>query len=455
MAERRPKIPLLIETKVLTRSKRRCCLCVGLQADFSEKRIQIAHIDHDRNNNKEDNLVALCLIHHDEYDEAKSQSKGITKNELKHYRSELDKVVQKLDEQLKLPNSNSSKSENSFATPSAKLIGQILEAFDKEALALESNNKPTGIALARLSHVALTEEGDFDAVSEGLMFLVRLYYLEREKELQAHVYEHPSGRLTDKMSSLLPVSEKLPSVNVVKSVCRVLNDVANLDFSLFHKIVERTKKYSYIGEQDFQILSDYDVIPFDGYGAVNTILVNACHHFCSINYTEAERKIAYTLMELLVSLGFVLSERGIELPNPPAELFCSWGIRWIKPEQHRDLFPFISLAYAIATLPDSSFKFALEAFRYGFSVGIQKHDGNAFGKYDLQEALEILKQKSAFLHSNSLHFIRLKRKTDDELFDIEMKNVIDRGNKIVASIFEYLLVERKLYIEHSDKFKKN
>jgi predicted restriction endonuclease len=65
---RRPKIPRKIETEVLVRSRRRCCLCVFLDNDFSVKHVQIAHLDHDRTNNKIDNLTPLCLFHHDEYD---------------------------------------------------------------------------------------------------------------------------------------------------------------------------------------------------------------------------------------------------------------------------------------------------------------------------------------------------------------------------------------------------
>jgi len=59
---------------------------------------QIAHLDHDRSNNKEDNLVYLCLRHHNMYDSKTSQSKGFTKGEMRHYREELFK---KLGESLK------------------------------------------------------------------------------------------------------------------------------------------------------------------------------------------------------------------------------------------------------------------------------------------------------------------------------------------------------------------
>lgn len=48
---------------------------------------QICHIDRDRGNNDPDNLVFLCLEHHDLYDSTTRQSKGFTKAELRFYRN--------------------------------------------------------------------------------------------------------------------------------------------------------------------------------------------------------------------------------------------------------------------------------------------------------------------------------------------------------------------------------
>ena len=85
----RKKINSTIEKNVLISSKRRCALCYGLDSDLSIKQGQIAHIDKNHNNNAEDNLLFLCLDHHDAYDTITSQSKGITKSELEHYRDKL------------------------------------------------------------------------------------------------------------------------------------------------------------------------------------------------------------------------------------------------------------------------------------------------------------------------------------------------------------------------------
>lgn len=89
MAKRRPALPNAIRTELLLRSKRRCCLCFGLKADIKVKAGQIAHVDHDPFNNDLDNLVWLCLSHHDQYDSIPRQTKGITLEEIKLYRAQL------------------------------------------------------------------------------------------------------------------------------------------------------------------------------------------------------------------------------------------------------------------------------------------------------------------------------------------------------------------------------
>lgn len=50
---------------------------------------QIAHLNHDASDRRFENLVYLCLEHHDEYDGRTSQSKGYTVDELRAYRDRL------------------------------------------------------------------------------------------------------------------------------------------------------------------------------------------------------------------------------------------------------------------------------------------------------------------------------------------------------------------------------
>lgn len=89
----RPKVPVETQTRVITLSRRRCALCFGLEGDLSVKRGQIAHLDHNPSNNELDNVVFLCLPHHDEYDSPTSQSKGLQLKEVKIYRESLYEAV--------------------------------------------------------------------------------------------------------------------------------------------------------------------------------------------------------------------------------------------------------------------------------------------------------------------------------------------------------------------------
>ena len=84
-----------VQAFVLVTSRRRCALCFGLRGDMQEKRNgQLAHVDRDATNSSTDNLVFLCLEHHDEYDTRHSQSKGFTPKELLHYRTVLYKYLE-------------------------------------------------------------------------------------------------------------------------------------------------------------------------------------------------------------------------------------------------------------------------------------------------------------------------------------------------------------------------
>ena len=86
---KRKTIPGKIQAEVLIACRRRCALCFGLDRDHSEQKGQIAHLDRNAENNAIENLVFLCLPHHDQYDSRPSQSKGITKEELRRYGDDL------------------------------------------------------------------------------------------------------------------------------------------------------------------------------------------------------------------------------------------------------------------------------------------------------------------------------------------------------------------------------
>lgn len=84
------------QQEVLHRSGRRCCLCFGLHGVLVPKKGQIAHLDHNHENNVAGNLAFLCLEHHDEYDTRTSQSKGWTIEEAQRYRALLYEAIEEL-----------------------------------------------------------------------------------------------------------------------------------------------------------------------------------------------------------------------------------------------------------------------------------------------------------------------------------------------------------------------
>jgi hypothetical protein len=85
----RKVIPDEVQQVILTKSRRRCCLCFWLDGKDDVQRGQIAHIDHNNENADEKNLVFLCLDHHDQFDGKTSQSKGLKPDEVRHWRDEL------------------------------------------------------------------------------------------------------------------------------------------------------------------------------------------------------------------------------------------------------------------------------------------------------------------------------------------------------------------------------
>lgn len=90
----RKKIPRDVQASVLIKCRRRCCLCAFFfDGDLTIKQGQIAHLDGDRSNVAEDNLVFLCLDHHNEFDSPSVQGKSIVENEVRYAREELARAL--------------------------------------------------------------------------------------------------------------------------------------------------------------------------------------------------------------------------------------------------------------------------------------------------------------------------------------------------------------------------
>ncbi len=141
---KRKKIPNDTEIELFKRCRRRCCICYGLKRDKDIKTGQIAHLDHDPSNIEIDNLVFLCLPHHDEYDSRRSQSKGLSLTEVKSYKKELEDHFRTWQ----------------FSRKDTELLNFLASMIDLEAMA-DTASKIAGQYVfygPQLAHEALTIE---------------------------------------------------------------------------------------------------------------------------------------------------------------------------------------------------------------------------------------------------------------------------------------------------------
>jgi len=78
------------EKEVLVASQRRCCLCYYLDDKREPRR---GHTNRNRSRSQVDDLVWLCLDHHDQFDSRTSQSKNLMREEVRHYRDRLHREL--------------------------------------------------------------------------------------------------------------------------------------------------------------------------------------------------------------------------------------------------------------------------------------------------------------------------------------------------------------------------
>ena len=91
MLKNRVSVPEELQARLKYNCRNRCAICAIMNNDYTEKQGQIAHIDHDHANSLDyDNLVWLCLEHHDKYDSTTSQSKNYRPKEVLMYKRQLE-----------------------------------------------------------------------------------------------------------------------------------------------------------------------------------------------------------------------------------------------------------------------------------------------------------------------------------------------------------------------------
>ena len=86
---RRASIPPPVREEVLRMSRRRCCMCFGLEGDVTVKEGHIAHLDRKRSNPDPNNLAFLCQDCHTQYDKKSNRVLGFTPDEVRYYRDRL------------------------------------------------------------------------------------------------------------------------------------------------------------------------------------------------------------------------------------------------------------------------------------------------------------------------------------------------------------------------------
>ncbi len=82
-----------VEANVLLKGARRCPVCFYLNGDLTQKYGQIAHLDQDPSNAREENLAFICMPHHSDYDSTTRQHKNFTIAEVKAMRLALYEAI--------------------------------------------------------------------------------------------------------------------------------------------------------------------------------------------------------------------------------------------------------------------------------------------------------------------------------------------------------------------------
>jgi len=331
---RRPKIPPKVADIVMVRARRRCCICFHLDADLSVKELQIAHLDRNRTNNAEQNLVALCLPHHDAYDARRRQTRNYTAGEVQIYREELDAVFAKRNETLVM-RVNSALGEGSAHLSSADILGRVVDAYDQASASVEKGERPNGIALKHLAKVALEEEGDFPAAAEAMLSTVRL--------ATSHDPE---------LSVVTGLNVSFAWATPFTAARDILLMAAGVDLVTAHEFSLRLKLNALVEGGRVLLLDDYSLAPAKSFGAVVSILQAVSIHREAAKLGLA-RETARDLLGLAVGCGVIFVGQGTKLPGPPESMWMRIdGSRWVPDGESTASLQFVQVCHALATVPD-------------------------------------------------------------------------------------------------------
>jgi hypothetical protein len=316
----------------MVRARRRCCICFHLDSDLSVKELQIAHLDRDRTNNTPQNLVGLCLPHHDAYDSRRRQTRNFTAGEVRIYRDALDAILAKRHETLEM---NSTIAAGSARLSSASILGRVVDAHDRAAAGMERSERANGIALKHLARVAVEEEGDFPAATEALMSTVRL----------ASSYDPdfsiPTGFDAGFASATLFIAAR-----------DIILLTAAIDLIAAYEMSRSLKLHALVGDGRVLLLDDYSHAPSKSFSTVVSILGALCVDR-EAGRLGLARQIAYDLMALVVGYGVILAAKGTKLPEPPDRIWMRIdGSRWVPDGEPTTTLQFVQACHTLAAVPE-------------------------------------------------------------------------------------------------------
>lgn len=426
--QQRKKNEPQVETQVLVECRRRCCLCVFLEGNTNVRNGQIAHIDGNRANNRKQNLVWLCLEHHNQYDSRTSQSKNITVYEVKHYRDNLLGVVQKQDLQITFPSTNGSSSGNRVEyNSSGYLVGSIFEAYDRELANLEKHNRPNGIKLKNLAKTAAAEEGDFFAARQAFMALLRL----------GGECEITGGQRTG-------ISDPVQTASVISAAEDVLLCFASTDFSLFLGAIHEAREMAIKGDSLFADFDPSTTGPSPIFYPLGQVLCRLGRRLIDPKDQTYSKLIGEALKDLALSASMLLHVQGLTMPSPPGVIWISAGGERVVPEgEDKRLEPFIWIASRIAYLSEPAYQAALQGFKFILATGnvlVNKEKG-----YSADTTISFLKRWMVF-PGHALICLSVKLKKDIEPVEDYIKEIKQVGVCVTSAAQAFVVKERELVL---------
>jgi len=212
----RNQIPQCTQADILRRSRRRCALCFVYNFDTEIKQGQIAHIDRNPANNDPENLVFLCLIHHDEYDTRTSLSKGIKAEELTLARRDLDDFINKsllrlVPEVENIPDDNHESRSEAKPTVSVDIYQARIPIYNAYRTLLGKIMRDASVEMVDLftflndTHEALFLYGEEIAnfVEEVYKHGIQLWFSQKQMEHPDRHSEDAWGKIVDKNEQLI------------------------------------------------------------------------------------------------------------------------------------------------------------------------------------------------------------------------------------------------------------